>query len=95
MQILVTPFLNLILFFYHLLGNNLGWSIVAITVLLNLVLYPLTKSSLQMAKKQQTLKPKLDELKTKYKDNKTKLFEEQSKLLKEAGINARQWGNRQ
>ncbi len=87
MNLLVIPFLNLILLFYHLLGDNLGWAIVAITVIINLILFPLNKKSMVMAKKQQHIKPQLDELKKKYQDNKTKLFEEQSKLLKQEGIN--------
>lgn len=87
MNLLVIPFLNLILFFYHLSGDNLGYAIVIITILINLLLFPLTKKNMEMAKRQQHLKPKLDELKAKYKDNKTKLFEEQSMLLKKEGIN--------
>jgi len=67
---------------------NYGLIILALTVLLKLVLSPLTyKSYLSMAK-MRILKPEMDEIKTKVgDDNPTLLQQEYMKLYKKAGVN--------
>lgn len=67
---------------------NMGLVILALTVLLKLVLSPLTyKSYLSMAK-MKVLKPEMDEIKTKVgEDNPTLLQQEYMKLYKKAGVN--------
>jgi len=65
-----------------------GWIILALTVILKLVLSPLTyKSYLSMAK-MRVLKPEMDEIKGKVgEDNPTLLQQEYLKLYKKAGVN--------
>ncbi|WP_345955724.1 membrane protein insertase YidC [Mucilaginibacter sp. PAMB04168] len=67
---------------------NMGLVILALTVLLKLVLSPLTyKSYLSMAK-MKVLKPEMDEIKTKVgEDNPTLLQQEYMKLYRKAGVN--------
>ncbi len=67
---------------------NYGIIILALTVILKLVLSPLTyKSYLSMAK-MRVLKPEMDEIKTKVgEDNPTLLQQEYLKLYKKAGVN--------
>jgi YidC/Oxa1 family membrane protein insertase len=67
---------------------NYGLIILALTVLLKLVLSPLTyKSYLSMAK-MRILKPEMDEIKAKVgEDNPTLLQQEYMKLYKKAGVN--------
>ncbi|MFI5158026.1 MAG: membrane protein insertase YidC [Sphingobacteriales bacterium] len=67
---------------------NYGLIILALTVILKLVLSPLTyKSYLSMAK-MRVLKPEMDEIKTKVgEDNPTLLQQEYLKLYKKAGVN--------
>ncbi len=67
---------------------NYGLIILALTVLLKIVLSPLTyKSYLSMAK-MRVLKPEMDEIKTKVgDDNPTLLQQEYMKLYKKAGVN--------
>ncbi|NOW97438.1 membrane protein insertase YidC [Mucilaginibacter sp. SG564] len=72
--------------------NQFNWSygliILALTILLKLVLSPLTyKSYLSMAK-MRVLKPEMDEIKAKVgEDNPTLLQQEYLKLYKKAGVN--------
>lgn len=84
--ILYMPLLNLLVFFYHSLGDNLGWSIIALTFLIKVVTYPLTKPSLEMAKKQRALQPQIEKLKKKYK-NKEAFAKKQMELYKQNGVN--------
>ena len=67
---------------------NMGLIILALTILLKLVLSPLTyKSYLSMAK-MRVLKPEMDEIKAKVgEDNPTLLQQEYLKLYKKAGVN--------
>ncbi|WP_295772657.1 membrane protein insertase YidC [uncultured Mucilaginibacter sp.] len=67
---------------------NIGFVILALTVLLKLVLTPLTyKSYLSMAK-MRVLKPEMDEIKAKVgEDNPTLLQQEYMKLYRKAGVN--------
>jgi YidC/Oxa1 family membrane protein insertase len=67
---------------------NMGLIILVLTILLKLVLSPLTyKSYLSMAK-MKVLKPEMDEIKAKVgEDNPTLLQQEYMKLYKKAGVN--------
>jgi len=67
---------------------NYGLIILALTIILKVVLFPLTyKSYLSMAK-MRVLKPEMDEIKTKVgEDNPTLLQQEYLKLYKKAGVN--------
>lgn len=87
MDSLVTLFLNVLLVFYHLSAQHLGLALIGVTVFINLVMIPLNKQSVQMARKQRALQPAFDALKKQYGNDKKKVMEEQAKLMKEANIN--------
>ena len=85
--ILFYPFLNILLLFYGLFGNNLGWAVIVLAILIRLALIPSTKSQTEMTKKLANIKPELDALQKKYGNNKEKLAQEQMKLYKNSGYN--------
>ncbi|TVR78873.1 MAG: membrane protein insertase YidC [Chitinophagaceae bacterium] len=67
--------------------SNYGMIIFLLTLIIKLVLFPLTyKSYLSMAK-MKVLKPELDELREKFKDDQQKFGAEQLKLFQKAGVN--------
>ncbi len=80
------PIVNLIVLSYKFTGN-LGFSIIVITIIVRLVLWPLMKSQIDSLKKMQSMKPKLDALRKKYKNDKKKFQEEQLKLYRVSGVN--------
>lgn len=84
--VLYTPILNLLIVFYNLLGNNMGLAIITLTVVIKIALFPLTKPSLEAARKQKELQPEIDKLKKKYKD-KSVFAQKQMELYKEHGAN--------
>lgn len=67
--------------------HNWGVSIIIMTILLRLLLYPLSKKSSLSSVKMQAFQPRIQELQEKYKDNKEKLNVEMSKLYQEVGYN--------
>ena len=73
--------------FLHLFIPNYGLVIIVFSLIIKLVLYPLTKSSYQSMKKMQLLQPKIAEIKEKYKDDSQKLNKETMKLYSTYGVN--------
>lgn len=86
------PITNALVAIYQLLNLlgipfALGFSIIVLTALIRLVLYPLTSSQMKASKKMQEVTPHLNKLKDKHKKDPKKLQEETMKLYKEFGIN--------
>ncbi|MFH1561676.1 MAG: YidC/Oxa1 family membrane protein insertase [Patescibacteria group bacterium] len=84
------PLLNGLVALYHLFGN-LGWAIIGLTVIIRLVLLPLTLPGLKAAQKMKELAPKLAKLKDKYKDDKQGLAKAQMDLYRSVGVSP--WGS--
>lgn len=74
------------LIFIHF-PHPLGLSIILLTVLIRLILYPLISSQIKASKKMQTINPKLAEIRERYKGNNTMISQETMRLYKEEGIN--------
>ena len=81
------PMANFILFLYNFLGQNTVVAITALTLLINLLVLPLTLQQQRSTRKMQELQPKLEKLQKKYAKDKERLAQEQMNLYKEAGIN--------
>lgn len=86
MNIFTAPFVNALFGFYYLFGN-LGWSIIAVTIIIRLVLMPLVWPSLKSAKKMQELQPKLKKIQEKYGKDKEGLAKAQMEMYKQEGVN--------
>lgn len=89
-QIFNVPYqiiLQSLIYLYSLLFENFGLAIIALTVLIRMLLLPLTLPATRTQKKMMELKPKLDELKSLHSADKRKLSEEQIKLYQEHGVN--------
>lgn len=72
--------------FYWLIPNW-GVSILLLTLLVKIVLFPLTKKSMESTAKMQALNPRLTELREKYADNPQKMNLEMAELYKKEKIN--------
>ncbi len=73
--------------FLHSFIPNYGVVIIIFSILIKLLLYPLTKSSMKSMQRMQKLQPIITELKDKYKDDQQKLNVETMKLYKDYGVN--------
>jgi YidC/Oxa1 family membrane protein insertase len=71
--------------FFALVGNY-GVAIIFLTILIKLLLFPLTRKSFDSMKKMQAVNPKLQELRAKFKDNPKRLNAEMAELYKKEGI---------
>jgi len=83
---LAIPILWLLKFF-HGLFSNYGVAIIALTLLMRLLTFPLQLSSLKGMKKMQVLQPELAKIKEKHKDNPVALQKETMEIFKKSGVN--------
>lgn len=74
------PLLNLLVWIYNLVGSDMGLAIIVLTILIKLVLYPLSQQTLKSQRALQKLQPQVEEVKKQYKDQKDKLAQELMKL---------------
>lgn len=82
------PILNLLVFLYNIIpGHDIGVVIIVLTIILKLVLLPLSKQSLKSQKALQELQPKIEELKKKYANQKDELGRATMLLYKENKVN--------
>jgi YidC/Oxa1 family membrane protein insertase len=87
LDFIVYPFANLLLLLYQYLGQQTIAAIAALTVLIRLLILPLTLSQQRSAQKMQELQPEIEKLRDKYGDDQEKLTQEQMKLWRGAGVN--------
>jgi len=85
--IIQQPVINILIMLTHYLASSFGLAIIALTIIVNLCMYPLTMKQINAMKAMQTLQPKLAELQKKYAKDRQKLAQEQMRLYKESGMN--------
>jgi YidC/Oxa1 family membrane protein insertase len=76
----------LLMFFYHIVPNY-GVAIILLTLLVKILMFPLTKKGSESTLRMQTLSPKIKEIQDKYKDNPAKMNSEMAELYKKEGYN--------
>ena len=85
--IILNPMLNGLIALSTVFSNSFGLAIIALTVIVRLVLLPLTLKQLHSTRILQTMQPKIQDLQKKFGKNQRKLQQEMMKLYKEAGVN--------
>jgi YidC/Oxa1 family membrane protein insertase len=84
--------LRALIWLYGRIGNY-GWSIIVLTILIKLLLYPLQHKSIVSMKKMQKLQPKVNSIRERYKkaksdaDQRQKMNVEMMKLYQQEGVN--------
>ena len=77
--------------FYNISGYigfaNYGVAIILMTIVIKILLYPLTVKQIKSMKAMQDLQPKMKELQEKFKDKPEKLQQELAALYKNSGVN--------
>lgn len=85
---LYRPLFNLLIWLYDVIpGSDIGFAIIALTLVVKLALWPLTHASLKSQKALQDLQPKLDALKEEHKDDKEKLAKAMMELYASEKVN--------
>lgn len=71
----------------HKLISNYGVDIILLTLVLNLLLFPLTRASLMSMKRMQLVQPQINKLKEKFKNDQQRLTKETMELYKKHNVN--------
>lgn len=86
--VLYQPIFNAFVALYNIIpGHDVGVVILVITVVIRLVLYPLTTSSIKAQKSMQELQPKLEEIKKKFASDKQQQAAATMALYREHKVN--------
>ncbi|MEE9225232.1 MAG: membrane protein insertase YidC [Bacteroidota bacterium] len=73
--------------FLHSFIPNYGLVIIVFSIVIKVLLYPLTRTSMRSMQKMQSLQPMMTEIREKYKDNPQKMNEATMRLYKDYGVN--------
>jgi YidC/Oxa1 family membrane protein insertase len=79
--------LKLFLMFFVKLIPNYGVAIILVTLMVKLLMFPLTRKGSESTLRMQTLAPKVKEIQEKYKDNRQKMNIEMAAFYKKEGYN--------
>ncbi|MBI4435338.1 membrane protein insertase YidC [Candidatus Uhrbacteria bacterium] len=87
-NVLSVPIFNLLVFLYNVLpGADIGFAIIALTILIKLILWPFMSQSLRSQKAMQELQPKIEELKSKHGDDREGLAKAMMELYQKEKVN--------
>jgi len=86
--ILYQPLFNsLIVLYNYLPGHDFGVAIIFLTIIIRVILYPISIKAVNSQRSLQKLQPQLQEIQKKYKDNREKQAKETLELYKKEKIN--------
>lgn len=85
--ILYKPLFNALVLLYDYAGHDFGMSIILLTLLIRIILYPIASKTVKSQKALQQLQPKAEELQKRYKDDKEKQAKAILDLYKTEKIN--------
>jgi len=83
----ITDLLQALLTAVNVFTGNMGLAIILLTVLIRVILHPLSRVSLKSMKKMQALAPQMEVLRRKYKDDSKQANIEIMGLMRSAGVN--------
>jgi YidC/Oxa1 family membrane protein insertase len=85
--ILAPPLGNLLSILYDIWPHNYGFAIIILTLLVSLVLFPLTLKQTRSMKAMQEIQPEIKRLQKEYKNDREELNKQMMALYQERGIN--------
>ena len=86
--LLYHPLFNSLVSLYNYLpGHDFGIAIILLTIIIRIILYPVSVKALNSQKTLQALQPKMQEIQKKHKDNKEQLAKETLELYRREKIN--------
>jgi YidC/Oxa1 family membrane protein insertase len=83
----IVVFLELMIKFFYRFTNSYGISIILMTMVIKVILHPLTRKSFQSMRRMSALQPKITEIKEKYKNNPQQVNKETQALYKREKVN--------
>ncbi|MDO8690050.1 MAG: YidC/Oxa1 family membrane protein insertase [Dehalococcoidia bacterium] len=85
--VILQPMLNFLILLYNVTFSNFGVAILVFTLVIRLLMLPLTLQQLHASRKMMSIQPKMKELQSKHGKDREKISQETMKLYKEHGVN--------
>jgi YidC/Oxa1 family membrane protein insertase len=86
-DLILNPFITVITLLYSVFGNSAVLAIILFTILVRVLMYPLSVQQMRSSKAMQELQPEMKKMQDKYKNDREKLAQEQMRLYREHGVN--------
>ncbi len=87
-QLIYQPLVNILIVLYNYIPiNDLGFSVIALTILIKLALYPLGLKSARSQREMESIQPEIKRIQEKYKDDKETQSRKIMEFYKEKKIN--------
>ena len=83
---LTKPLFNLLHYLFESLGN-FGWAIIVLTLIIRIVLFPLTNKAYKSTSRMKLLQPEMEAIKKSCGDDRQRLSQEMMKLYQKEGVN--------
>jgi YidC/Oxa1 family membrane protein insertase len=84
--VLLTPMINFLVVLNNVFFGSFGLAIIAFTIIIRLVTFPLTMRQLHQTRAMQSIQPRVQEINKKYSDPKRRQ-EEMMRVYRESGVN--------
>ncbi len=85
--VIIQPMINGLVLLYYYLLSDFGIAIIAFTLLVRIVMIPLTVKQSRQIKAMSALQPMMKEIQDKYKGDRQRASQETMKLYREQGVN--------
>ncbi len=85
--ILYKPLYNALVFLVGIVGGDIGLAVVVLTIVVKIILFPLTKKSFMSQLQMRSIEPELARIRETYKDDKVLQSQKTMELYKEKKIN--------
>ena len=85
-EIIIRPMLNTMLVLYVIFFSNMGYAIIAFTVLVRLATLPLTLKQVRQMRAMTALQPRMREIQERYAGDRARVSQETMKMYKEQGV---------
>ncbi|MDD5589561.1 MAG: YidC/Oxa1 family membrane protein insertase [Candidatus Portnoybacteria bacterium] len=87
-EVLYRPLFNSLIFLYNQIpGHDFGLAIIILTILIKLILFPVSQKAIKSQKETQAIQPKIKEIQEKYKNDREKQGRAMMELYKEHKVN--------
>ena len=91
-ELIMKPMVNIVTIFYSVFSDNFGLSIIFFTILIRILMIPISFRQVKQMLGMQSIQPKLKKIQEKYKDKKDrdsrqKMSQETMALYKQSGVN--------
>jgi len=83
----IVVFLEIVIKFFYSFTHNYGIAIILMTIMIKIILHPLTFKSFESMRRMSTLQPKVNEIREKYKSNPQQMNKEVQALYRKEKIN--------